>query len=412
VLVFPASQRRRRVSTSGKTRGGVDKKSFTSGAFIFQDVSTLQEDALRKWLQRMGFEVPTPGSSASSSVAVTEDPLRNGTLLVALVQMLDPDHGQSVLSRVHRNPISTRQAITNVECALRVLRSRRYSAIPAPYLHQPEAIVKGQRAILWGLLWHLKRTIDTFVPDPSELHQMAGCTPGGKAILRQSSKGGGSRNLNGRSGKASKSNNGAGKRRVSFFDQTSSGRASSAGGDISSNMEGSTFREFYTPQESWQLERSLLSWLFSAGVFTKCYPPFDAGVPHDLSDIEAALRNGTLLCAAAEEVTRKKARGWMKRPKTDAVARKNIEKALDLLRVTDGMSQRFTWRGDEMHKGSRHDILGIFEDMHRFQDGLVPRPKFLHNATATGVVGNGVFDATPYFGSHVPNSEGTFYFVF
>ena len=375
-------------------------------------MSTLQEEALRKWLQRMGFEVPTPGSSASSSVAVTEDPLRNGTLLVALVQMLDPDHGQSVLSRVHRNPISTRQAITNVECALRVLRSRRYSAIPAPYLHQPEAIVKGQRAILWGLLWHLKRTIDTFVPDPSELHQMAGCTPGGKAILRQSSKGGGSRNLNGRSGKASKSNNGAGKRRVSFFDQTSSGRASSAGGDISSNMEGSTFREFYTPQESWQLERSLLSWLFSAGVFTKCYPPFDAGVPHDLSDIEAALRNGTLLCAAAEEVTRKKARGWMKRPKTDAVARKNIEKALDLLRVTDGMSQRFTWRGDEMHKGSRHDILGIFEDMHRFQDGLVPRPKFLHNATATGVVGNGVFDATPYFGSHVPNSEGTFYFVF
>ena len=175
---------------------------------------------------------------------------------------------------------------------------------------------------------------------------------------------------------------------------------------MSSNMEGSTFREFYTPQESWQLERSLLSWLFSVGVFTKCYPPFDAGVPHDLSDIEAALRNGTLLCAATEEITGKKVLGWMKRPKTDAVARKNIEKALKLLRVTDGMSQRFTWKGDEMHKGSRHDILGIFEDMHRFQDGLVPRPKFLHNATATGVVGGGVFDATPYFGSHVPNSDG------
>ena len=59
-----------------------------------------------------------------------------------------------------------------------------------------------------------------------------------------------------------------------------------------------------------------------------------------------------------------------------------------------------------MHKGSRHDILGIFEDMHRFQDGLVPRPKFLHNATATGVVGGGLFDATPYFGSHVPNPDG------
>lgn len=77
---------------------------------MFQNVSTLQEEALRKWLQQMGFEVPTPGTSASSSsVSIVDDPLRNGTLLVALVQMLDPDHGRSVLSRVHRNPISTRQ---------------------------------------------------------------------------------------------------------------------------------------------------------------------------------------------------------------------------------------------------------------------------------------------------------------
>lgn len=240
------------------------------------------------------------------------------------------------------------------------------------------------------------------MPDPTEFHQIAGQTPGGKAILKQSSD---QRNKNTISRVKKK------KRHVSFFDQTSSGVSSASVKDVSTNLEGSTFREFYTPQESWQLERSLLSWLFSIGVFTKCHPPFDAGVPRDLSDIEASLRNGTLLCVTAEEVTTDRVRGWMKRPKTDSVARRNVEKALELLRVTDGMSQRFTWKGDEIHKGSRHDILGIFEDMHRYQDGLAPRPKFLHNAMAIGVSGGGMFNSKPYFGSHVPSSDGKFEFM-
>ena len=135
---------------------------------------------------------------------------------------------------------------------------------------------------------------------------------------------------------------------------------------------------FYTNQESWQLERSLLSWLYSIGAFQKCYPTHDQGVPHDLTDIETSLRNGTLLCVVAETITLNKDKGWMKRPKTTKVGRANLEKGLHALRVEDGFGQRYTWAGDDIHRGSRHDILGILEDCHRYQDGLVARSKFFH----------------------------------
>ena len=326
----------------------------------------------------MGFDVPYGTTQNRSDRIVTQDPLRNGTLLCALVQMLDPDHGKQILSKVIRNPLSIKQASNNVHIALKVLRSRRYSAIPAPYLHQPESIVKGHRAVLWGLLWHMKRTIDTFVPDPNELHSIAGRTPSGKAVLRQ------------------RSSKGTNDRRV-HFDQTGGSTKSTKN---ASAALGTSHEHFYTRQESWQLERSLLSWIFSLGCLSSCYPTFEGGVPSDLTDIEISLRNGTLLCTVAETVTMDRVRGWMKRPKTDLVGRNNIEKSLTLLRSTDGFGQRFTWKGDDMHSGSRHDILGILEDCHRYQDGLAPRSKFYHPEGATNNVDNG----RPYFGSHVPDA--------
>ena len=272
------------------------------------------------------------------------------------------EHGRAILSKCTRNPLSIQQAQTNVSIALKVLRSRRYSAIPSPYLHQPEAIVKGHRAVLWGLLWHLKRTIDTFVPDPTELHTLAGRTPSGKAVLRQNGGRGGST------------------RRVSFFDQSSTGvrvidkrsvssrmAMNSSSSSSSSTSTTKSFHQFYTSQEQWQLERSLLSWLYSLGALVRCYPSYETGVPQDLTDIESQLRNGTLLCITAEIVTNGSVKGWMKKPKTEKVGRSNIEKGLTLLRETKDFGQRFTWSGDNIHHGSRHDILGLLEDCHRYQ---------------------------------------------
>lgn len=85
VLVFPSSSRK-------TTNTNTNKDSH-----VFQEISTLQEESLRKWLSQMGFNVPVTDARSSSSSSrsssdstVTSDPLRNGTLLCAVVQMLDP----------------------------------------------------------------------------------------------------------------------------------------------------------------------------------------------------------------------------------------------------------------------------------------------------------------------------------
>ena len=123
--------------------------------------------------------------------------------------MLDPEHAKDLMKNIKRRPYSVKQARENVDTALAVLRARMYSAVPSPYLFQAEAVVKGTRAVLWGLLWHLKRVMDSFAPNPAELRNMT------KAIIAQKEK-----------------------------------------AKIDKTLD-------YTAEEKWQLERSLLSWLHS-----------------------------------------------------------------------------------------------------------------------------------------------------
>jgi hypothetical protein len=302
--------------------------------YAFQDISAEQEGALRTWLKQMGFGVP-PGGKNGSPLPITNDPLRNGTLLCALVQILDPDQARDAMAGVHRKPYNVRQSRENVDLALSVLRSRMYSAIPAPYLFQAEAIVKGTRAVLWGLLFHLKRVIDSFAPNPAELRSMT------KALVAKKER-----------------------------------------EKIESSVE-------YTSEEQWALERSLLSWLHSLNVLEN-----NTLVPRDFVEVEREVRGGTLLCKTVGAVRGIPVIGWMKKvdgkPK---LARKNIEKALKAIRETPGMGQRHAWKGDELFRGERHHIIGLFEDLHRFYDDIPPRPTFLKGKE------------TPYFGSHVPAPE-------
>ena len=43
-----------------------------------------------------------------------------------------------------------------MDLALRTLTRCAHKNIPAPYLLQTEGILKGNRAIIWGLLYHMK----------------------------------------------------------------------------------------------------------------------------------------------------------------------------------------------------------------------------------------------------------------
>jgi hypothetical protein len=66
--VFPAS-------SSRKTKA--NKANKANDGYVFQEISTMQEDALRKWLSQMGFDVPSDGNNSTDNM-VTKDPLRNG----------------------------------------------------------------------------------------------------------------------------------------------------------------------------------------------------------------------------------------------------------------------------------------------------------------------------------------------
>ena len=87
------------------------------------------------------------------------DSLRNGTLLCTLIGMLDKHRASRIpSSKVYRNPATIVQARSNVELALRALIRRGHKEIPAPYLLQTEEVLKGNRAVIWGLLYHMKMT--------------------------------------------------------------------------------------------------------------------------------------------------------------------------------------------------------------------------------------------------------------
>ena len=309
--------------------------NMTDVQYTFQEVNFEQERELRSWLMQMGFTVPSyKRNSNSSPLSITKDSLRNGTLLCALVQMLDPEHAKEMMTEVKRKPYSVRQARDNVDTALAVLRARMYSAIPSPYLFQAEAIVKGTRAVLWGLLWHLKRVMDSFAPNPAELRNMT------KAIIAKKEK-----------------------------------------NKVEKSLE-------YTAEEKWQLERSLLSWLHSLDVLK-----VNTVVPRDFVEIDKEVRDGTLLCRTVTAVSGLNVRGWFKKPRKASLRRENIEKALEAIRSIKGMGKRHAWKGDEIYKGERIHILGIFEDLHRFFDDIPSRPTFRKGKE------------TPYFGSHVPAPE-------
>ena len=317
ILVFHASK-------------GNAKGSAPDSQYAFQGIGVEQEEVLRTWLKQMGFTVP-PSNNAGSPLSITKDPLRNGTVMCALVQILDPDHAKELMKNVHRKPYSVKQAKENVDRALSVLRARMYSAIPAPYLFQSEAIVKGTRAVLWGILWHLKRVMDSFAPNPSELRNVT------KSLIARKER-----------------------------------------AKVESNLE-------YTLEERWQLERSLLSWLYSLNVLEN-----NMVVPHDFVEIDKEVRDGTLLCKTVGTVRGVHVIGWNRKPRKAKIGRENLEKALKAIRETAGMGQRHAWKGDEIYRGERLHILGVFEDLHRYFDDIPARPTFRTKKES------------PYFGSHVP----------
>ncbi len=276
-------------------------------------------------------------------------------------------------------------ARSNVERALAVMRARAYGPVPAPYLHPSsvERILRGERAVLWGLLWYLRACFGTFNPTP---HRHKGKLV--HTVSRYQSRGG--------------END-----RARHFQA-----ALSEAADDSKNHARNGMRPWYSAEELLMLERSLLSWMWQLGVFEETAMAKSSvggggirigaaatprtrhgGVPRDLVEISDSVKNGTLLCRVVGAMQHRPVTGWFRRPTSDKLRRSNIEKGMAVLRVRKDMCQRYLWDEtvDRMLEGDRVSVLALFEDCHRCYAGESKRPSAKPSRSEK-----------PFFGHHTP----------
>jgi hypothetical protein len=85
-----------------------------------------------------------------------EDPLRNGTLLVALLQRLEIGH----IEKFYANPHSIEECTFNIEAALTLLRSQKNQlGVPLYLLQKVEEVVRGEHEAVWGIYYFLMKGI-------------------------------------------------------------------------------------------------------------------------------------------------------------------------------------------------------------------------------------------------------------
>jgi len=305
----------------------IGQGSTGGGSKAVPPVTTQQEAATRAWLHNLGFTLlPNDGEKKH----FLEDPLRNGLFLHDLLQFLEPEaaaHAQCE-RLLCTKPTSLRQAQENVSRALWVFKMRRSPPIPAKYLSDPGSFLIGDKAVIWGLLWHIMQIY---------------------------------------------SNRGVGNEQVPEMDEKAS--------------QVITLRTLgYSLMQKRQLERSLLIWLESLGIlegelglvsssFVGTFGNSNGILPEDLLPLEGSIRDGTLLCRLIEKVSNRKIPGWIKCPRTNEVAIRNLIKAVDILRKWNRMGRRCLQQGveREIFGGDWATILGLLEDIHRAADGVAPR---------------------------------------
>jgi len=152
----------------------------------------------------------------------------------------------------------------------------------------------------------------------------------------------------------------------------------------------------YPSEQMRELEKSLLFWLRSLGLL-----PLHKQLPETFDDIEEELRNGTILCDLVSFIVGGTIIGVTRNPKISSVALSNISKALEPLRHRKRMCQRFVRDEEEIHNYNKNVILGLFEDIRRYYDGIPPRTE----KTKTPYLGNFSSVGMPQFAFQPPNPQ-------
>ena len=114
-----------------------------------------------------------------------------------------------------------------------------------------------------------------------------------------------------------------------------------------------------------KLEFVIVSWIDSLNILQPS--------PQFFAELVPELKKGVLLCVIVSTITSTKIFNIVPEPKTEQSALNNIRKGLEILRKLPRMSQKFTWSEKEIFKGNNSVLLGLLEDVLRWNDGLPAR---------------------------------------
>jgi len=263
------------------------------------------EGRIAEWLKELGLSTAGLHIKEENS-SLFKDPLRNGTLFAQLIEKVL----QEKMSRLYQAPKSIDECRCNIYSVFNVI-NKRSIPIPLSLKGKQEAILKGNRNIIFGLLQALKQFYESkFTP---ELNFMP---------------------------------------------------------DSQNSNEVGIYTLPYNEMEIERLENSLLHWLYSLRI-----PSFMrmGGVQQTFNHFIQNFKNGLLLCELISVVTKEKYLPKHIRPVTETQCLANIQKCLEDLRKREWMGQRYLWKEKFIYNGNKFVILGLLEDIRRFYDGFPPR---------------------------------------
>ena len=134
------------------------------------------------------------------------------------------------------------------------------------------------------------------------------------------------------------------------------------------------------------LEDSLIAWIDSMKLLPARVTTILELVPN--------FRNGVLLCNILNKVLPEKKVEVIQNPQTDHAALLNIRRSLTHLKSEPQMSQKYTWKEKELHRGDLATIFGLLEDLHKFSDGIPQKSHQSHLSPRRPYMGTSLLSST------------------
>jgi hypothetical protein len=303
---------------------------------------------------------PLPPTAIAEPLPLSQDKLRNGELLCDLVCILEPTvASHSNLSQLtKRQPRTLRQATDNIDRAIWLLRIKRSPPIPPQYLCQTDAILKGVKDVLWGLLWEIMQAYPSSIDIPT-------------------------------------------------FDATFKNpfNSSSQSGPGNNNPNVSPVLNYSRAQRR-QLDIVIIRWLGSIGVLSL----FSGGLsmPSTIHSLEGPIRDGTLLCIVLENGFHRAVRSINKSPHSYSQCLSNVTKCIEELLAVPNMHQQYLKPiqvvSEGIVRGDWNVILSIFETIYRcYCSHMNITPSFIADVPSDDANHPSPWVPTSISPSHTPN---------